>query len=197
VLNHGFLNIKNGARIDMCDGVYLRNKDSIVIEGPCQESYKGFNPCTGISSIEQTDNSSAIIISAGSALVLDSGSYTYLKGGGAIWVKSNGSLVIKNDAFVQIGDSPSFCGFGEIITEPGSYLFIEPNAHIEFARTIGDTVDRNLFQVGGVTHAGVYTFMQTILQNDTILLAGVTPIPICDIDSINPVKNREWGYAWN
>ena len=198
ILNHGLLHVTNGTRIDMCDGVYMRNCDSLIIEGPCQTSTKNFDACTGIEKLIKTDQSSAIIVSAGSSLVLDSGSYTYLKGGGAIWVKQNGSLVIKDYAFVQIGNSPNYCGFGEIITEPGSYIYIEPNAHIEFGKTIGDTVDRNLFNISrsyAGTTAGVYPQMAAILDYDTILTAGLSPIAICDLDSINPVKNREWGYA--
>ncbi|MEI6595532.1 MAG: PKD domain-containing protein [Bacteroidota bacterium] len=194
IQNKGLLYISNGTRIDMCDGVYLRNQDSLLIDGPCQEKYKGFDPCSGIAGLYSTDPSSAIIVSAGSALVLDSGSYTYLKAGGAIWVKQNGSLVIKNNAFVQIGDSPNFCGFGEIITEPGAYLYIEPNAHIEFAKIAGDTVDRNLFYSKGAI-TGIYPFISNTLISDTILNALNYPVAICALDTINPVKHREWGYC--
>ncbi|MEI6508879.1 MAG: PKD domain-containing protein [Bacteroidota bacterium] len=193
----GLLHLTNGTRIDMCTDAYIRNRDSLIIEGPCQTLTKGFDPCSGINKIATNDNSSAIIVSAGSALILDSGSYTYLKSGGAIWVKENGSLVIKDNAFVQIGDSGS-CGYGEIITDPGSYIYIEPNAHIEFRKTTGDTVDRNLFNISrsyAGTTAGVYSSMSTILDHDTILTAGLSSIAICDLDSINPVKNREWGHA--
>ena len=195
VLNHGLLNVTQGSRIDMCSDVYLHNRDSIIVEGPCQATYKAFDPCSGITNLCNTDPSSAIIVSGGSALVLDSGSYTYLKAGGAIWVKANGSLIIKNNAFVQIGDSPNFCGYGEIITETGAYLTIEPNAHIEYARTIGDTVDRNLFYVAPGTIAGVYSSMATILNTDTVFSPLTTPTDICALDTINPVKNREWGYC--
>ena len=192
VLNHGLLHVTGGTRIDMCSGVFLRNRDSIIIEGPCQTAGKTFDPCSGISGLYSTDPSSAIIVSSGCALVLDSGSYTYLKEGGAIWVKQNGSLIIKNHAFVQIGDSPNFCGYGEIITELGAYVQIEPQAHIEFARTIGDTVDRNLFYVKGAT-AGVYSPILSVLNSDTVLNTLDYAVSICALDTINPVKNREWG----
>jgi hypothetical protein len=194
----GNLHLSNGSRLDMCPEVYLRNRDTIIIEGPAQTKEMILPNCYGIDSLKAVSSTSAIIVKSGSALVLDSGSFTYVKNGGAIYVKQNGSLVIKNGAFVQIGDSGSL-GWGEIITEQGAFIHIEPLAHIEYKSTIGDTIDRNLFVLGGgnnnAAFAGVYYLIDTILKLDTVLPIHYTSVDICALDTINPVKNKYWGYT--
>jgi len=194
----GNLHLSNGSRLDMCPEVYLRNRDTIIIEGPAQTKEMILPNCYGIDSLKAVSSTSAIIVKSGSALVLDSGSFTYVKNGGAIYVKQNGSLVIKNGAFVQIGDSGSL-GWGEIIAEQGAFIHIEPLAHIEYKSTIGDTIDRNLFVLGGgnnnAAFAGVYYLIDTILKLDTVLPIHYTSVDICALDTINPVKNKYWGYT--
>lgn len=88
----------------MCPGVFLQNKDSLIIEGPPQQKGVQIPTCHGIDSIASVSNISMLIVSTGSSLVLDAGSRTYIRSGGAIYVKQNGSLVIKDGAFLQIGD---------------------------------------------------------------------------------------------
>ncbi len=203
----GNLLISNGTRIDMCEGVYLRNKNNIVIESECQTKDGSFKTCDDIkidTSLAHSKNS-AIIVGAGSALVLDANSYTYIKNGGAIYVKRNGTLFIKNGAFVQIGDSGSCSpnkGWGEIVAEDGAYINIQDNAHIEFRRTIGDTVDRNLFYIPrynppGIANAGNYPFIHFVMFQDTLVPDSnySNARAICDIATYNPIKNKEWGYS--
>ena len=203
--NNGNLIVSNGTRIFMCEGVYLRNKNNIVIESECQTKDGSYKICDDIkidTSLAHTKNS-AIVISAGSALVLDANSHTYIKNGGAIYVKRNGTLFIKNDAFVQIGDSGT-CqqGWGEIVAEDGAYINIQDNAHIEFRRTIGDTVDRNLFYIPrfnpmGIALAGNYPFIHYVMYQDTIVPDSNFSYAraICDIATHNPIKNKEWGFS--
>ncbi len=205
--NNGNLTVSNGSRIFMCEGVYLRNKNNIVIESECQTKDGSYKICDDIkidTSLAHSKNS-AIVISAGSALVLDANSHTYIKNGGAIYVKRNGTLFIKNDAFVQIGDSgtcSSNTGWGEIVAEDGAYINIQDNAHIEFRRTIGDTVDRNLFYIPrfnpmGIALAGNYPFIHYVMYQDTIVPDSNFSYAraICDIATLNPIKNKEWGFS--
>jgi hypothetical protein len=194
----GILRVSNSTRIDFCPDTYIRNRDTLIIEGPCQWERPAYTTCDKTEDIDKWSQNSAIIISAGAGLVLDSGSYTYIRSGGSIWVKPYGSLIIKNNAFLQIGDSSEDCGFAEIITDPGSYLYIEPDAHIEFDRSIGDTADKHVFRISNSfpgTYAEIYPALAATLEADTILPAGSTGIPICALDSINPVKNKHWGHA--
>ncbi|NDC30560.1 MAG: hypothetical protein EBZ58_06410, partial [Bacteroidetes bacterium] len=205
--NNGNLIVSNGTRIFMCEGVYLRNKNNIVIESECQTKDGSYKICDDIkidTSLAHSKNS-AIVISAGSALVLDANSHTYIKNGGAIYVKRNGTLFIKNDAFVQIGDSgtcSSNRGWGEIVAEDGAFINIQDNAHIEFRRTIGDTVDRNLFYIPrfnpmGIALAGNYPFIHYVMYQDTIVPDSNFSYAraICDIATHNPIKNKEWGFS--
>ncbi|NDC31067.1 MAG: hypothetical protein EBZ58_09075, partial [Bacteroidetes bacterium] len=207
--NRGLLRVSNGTKIHMCEGVYLCNRDSIIIEGACQTKAKDYQLCKGLDTVAAHSSNSAIVVSPYSALVLDSGSYTYLKSGGAIYVKTNGSLVIRKGAFIQIGDSGT-CqqGWGEIIADKGAYVYIDQSVyhdttlHIEFRRTAGDTVDRNLFyiahQATGSAFAGLSYNMIPILRADTIIpdsAHAINPIGICFIDTTITIKNKEWGYA--
>ena len=173
----------------------LLNKDSLILTGPAQSKGMAIPSCYGIDSIAQGSNNSMLVVSQGSALVLDAGSKTYVKNGGAIYVKQNGSLVIKDGAFLQIGDSGTG-GWGEIIVEAGGHVYIEPNAHIEYRRTAGDTADRNIFSIATQTaFAGVYFIMDSILKTAFVLPPVIYPTPICSLDYVNPVKNKEWGYT--
>ncbi|MES2653951.1 MAG: T9SS type A sorting domain-containing protein [Bacteroidota bacterium] len=201
----GLLRISNSSKIDMCEGVYLQNKDSIIIEGPCQTKAYEHKTCNGVDSlVAPFSNNSAIIITPGSALVLEPGSHTYIKNGGGIYVRQNGSLIIKAGAFVQIGDSGTCSqGWGEIIAEPGAYVHIEPDAHIEYRKTAGDTLDRNMFLIPvtsppGTAQEGVYFAVKTILQTDTILPDtnhAFFTYPICGLDTTTPFVNKAWGYT--
>ncbi|MFZ4797404.1 MAG: T9SS type A sorting domain-containing protein [Bacteroidia bacterium] len=201
----GLLKLTNSSKLDFCSGVYLNSLDSIIIEGPCQTKAYERNSCKGIDSMvaAYSDNSS-ITITSGSALVLGAGSYTYVKNGGAIYVKRNGSLIVKAGAFLQIGDSGTCSsGWGEIVAEPGAYIHIEPDAHVEYRRTAGDTVDRNLFLIptqAGLDKAyeGVHYVIKSILQTDSILPDTSLPFftyPICGLDTTCPIINKEWGYT--
>jgi PKD repeat protein len=193
----GNMIISNSTRISMCEGVYLQNKDSLFIEGPPQRKGTQIPTCFGIDSIASASENSMLIVSSGSSLVLDAGSRTYVKTGGAIYVKQNGSLVIKDGAFVQIGDSTQ-SGWGEIIAEPGSYIYIEPDAHIEYRRMIGDTADRNLvvFASGASSaNAGIYYWMDSTLKAENIIDPVIYPIGICSLDSLVPFYNKDWGYT--
>lgn len=201
----GLLRIGNSSKMDMCEGVYLQNKDSIIIEGPCQTKAYEHKTCNGVDSlVAPFSNNSAIIITPGSALVLESGSHTYIKNGAGIYVRQNGSLIIKAGAFVQIGDSGNCSqGWGEIIAEPGAYVHIEPDAHIEYRKTAGDTLDRNMFLIPvtsppGAAQEGVYYAIKTILQTDTILPDtnhAFFTYPICGLDTTTPFVNKAWGYT--
>jgi hypothetical protein len=69
---------------------------------------------------------------------------------------------------------------------------------IRFRKVLGDTVDRNLIHFakrGGTVLAGVAQPMDSILDADTVLTLGSPSIDICDLDSLNPVQNNQWGYA--
>ncbi|MCG9879318.1 MAG: hypothetical protein MH472_01840, partial [Bacteroidia bacterium] len=88
---YGNLEISNSTKINMCEGVYLLNKDSLILSGPPQSKGMAIPSCYGIDSIAQGSYNSMLVVSQGSALVLDAGSKTYVKNGGAIYVKQNGS----------------------------------------------------------------------------------------------------------
>jgi hypothetical protein len=201
----GLLKLTNSSKLDFCSGVYVNSLDSIIIEGPCQTKAFSRKSCKGIDSMVAAYNdNSSITITSGSALVLGAGSYTHVKNGGAIYVKRNGSLIVKAGAFLQIGDSGTCnSGWGEIVAEPGAYIHIEPDAHIEYRRTAGDTVDRNLFLIptqAGLDKAneGVYFVIKSILQTDNILPDTSLPFftyPICGLDTTCPIVNKEWGYT--
>jgi hypothetical protein len=130
-------------------------------------------------------------------LVLDAGSHTYIKNGAGLYVKQNGSLVIKSGALVEVGDSGK-AGWGEIIAEPGAFIYIEDGANIRFRRRIGDTSDNNTinFAVGsGGVIAGIQFYIDSILKADSIIPQVTSPIAICALDTVNPNGNRHWGYT--
>jgi hypothetical protein len=196
--NHGNLSILNSTKINMCPGVILHNKDSIIIEGPEQSDPMFASSCAGIDSLTKESRNSMLTVSPYSALVLDAGSYTYIKNGGGLYIKQNGSLVIKSGALVEVGDSGR-AGFGEIIAEPGAFIYIEDNANIRYRRIIGkDTFDNNIinFAVGnGGVIPGVQYYIDSILKAENILPPITYPIAICALDTINPIGNKYWGYT--
>jgi len=195
--NHGNLSIVNSTKVNMCAGVILHNKDSLIIEGPAQKEKRGGSSCAGIDSLIKGSDNSMLIVSPYSALVLDAGSHTYVKNGAGLYIKQNGSLIVKSGALLEVGDSGTG-GWGEIIAEPGAFIYIEDNAVIRYRHRIGDTSDNNTinFAVGsGGVIAGVQFYIDSILKADTILPAITYPIAICALDTINPIGNRHWGYT--
>jgi hypothetical protein len=87
-----------------------------------------------------------------------------------------------------VGDSGK-AGWGEIIAEPGAFIYIEDGANIRFRRRIGDTSDNNTinFAVGsGGVIAGIQFYIDSILKADSIIPQVTSPIAICALDTINP-----------
>jgi hypothetical protein len=195
--NHGNLSIVNSTKVNMCAGVILHNKDSLIIEGPAQKEKEGSSSCAGIDSLIKGSDNSMLIVSPYAALVLDAGSHTYIKKGAGLYIKQNGSLIVKSGALLEVGDSGTG-GWGEIIAEPGAFIYIEDNAVIRYRRRIGDTSDNNTinFAVGnGGVIAGVQFYIDSILKADTILPTSTFPIAICALDTINPIGNPSYGYT--
>jgi hypothetical protein len=195
--NHGNLSIVNSTKVNMCAGVILHNKDSLIIEGPAQSMPMRASSCAGIDSLIKGSDNSMLIVSPYAALVLDAGSHTYVKKGAGLYIKQNGSLIVKSGALLEVGDSGTG-GWGEIIAEPGAFIYIEDNAVIRYRRRIGDTSDNNTinFAVGnGGVIAGVQFYIDSILKADTILPASTYPIAICALDTINPIGNPSYGYT--
>lgn len=198
VQEKGNLIISKGSKMEISCNKYLRNRDSLILEGPCDDDIN-IQPCDGIGTSYKGSTSSLLVVNNTSALVLDSASYTYIGNGTAIFVKSGGTLVIKNDAFVQVG-SDKACGKGQLIAEQGAYIYIQPGAHIEFKKTIGDTVDKHLifFKLipSGVA-TGVSYAIDSLLKADTIIPQYITPTPICSLNNVMApaVHNNDWGYA--
>jgi len=196
----GLLNITNASKMVITCNKYFRNTDSLIMEGPCGVDVV-IDPCEGIDTTFKDGDKSAIIINHGCALVLDSGSYTYIGNNSGIYVRSGGSLVIKDSAFVRIGNNLT-CGRGEIIAEPGAYVYIQPGAHIEFNVSVGDTVDKHffylsLFPPGQCALAGVNYAIDSLLKADTLIPNTFTPIAFCDLNDVMlpAVHNNLWGYA--
>jgi hypothetical protein len=196
--NHGNLSIVNSTKVNMCAGVILHNKDSLIIEGPAQSMPMRASSCAGIDSIIDGSDNSMLIVSPYAALVLDAGSHTYVKNGAGLYVKQNGSLVIKSGALLEVGDSGK-AGWGEVIAEPGAFVYIEDGAQIRYRRVIGqDTVDINTinFAIGnGGVISGIYWYIDSVLKAESILPSVTSPIAICSLDSINPIGNPSYGYT--
>jgi hypothetical protein len=195
---HGNLSILNATRISLCPGVILHNKDSIIIQSGNQKLPEPMSSCAGIDSIKKHSANSMLIVSPNAALVLDAGSRTYIKNGASLYVKQNGSLIIKSGALVEVGDSGTL-GNSEIKAEPGAFIYIEDQANIRYRTNTKDTTDkRNTinFAIGnGGVNAGIKFPIDTILQNDSILANPYVAIPVCQLDSINPIGNPYWGYT--
>lgn len=186
--NHGNLSILNSTKVNMCAGVILHNKDSLIIDGPPQSKPMRASSCAGVDSLIKGSDNSMLIVSPYAALVLDAGSHTYIKSGAGLYVKQNGSLVIKSGALLEVGDSGTG-GWGEIIAEPGAFIYIEDNAVIRYRRRIGDTSDNNTinFAIGnGGVIAGIQFYIDSILKADSIIPQVTSPIAICALDTINP-----------
>ncbi|MBC7383076.1 MAG: T9SS type A sorting domain-containing protein [Bacteroidia bacterium] len=197
---NGNLVISNGSKMEITCNKYLRNRDSLILQGICDESWEA-KPCKGVGTSYKGQPNSAIIVKDGSALVLDNNSYTYVGNNTMILIQSGGTLIIKNGAFLQIG-SKEACGKGQIIADEGAYIYIQPNAHIEFYKTIGDTVDKHLLffklnPAGHTSFADVGPAIDSLLKADTIIPATYTVTPICSLNTVMApaVYNNDWGYA--
>ncbi|MCA0427266.1 MAG: T9SS type A sorting domain-containing protein [Bacteroidetes bacterium] len=191
----GNLTISNGSQMEISCNKYLRNQDSLILIGECDDSYQ-INLCEGIGNSYMGKPTSAIIVNSGSALVLDNGSYTYIGNGCAIFVKPGGTLILKNGSFLQVGDDKS-CGKGQLIVERGACVYIQPYAHIEFYKKIADTLDRHIINIPSTVYPGVNLLIDSLLLADQIIDSMIYPISICSLDSVmNPaVYNNDWGYA--
>ncbi len=192
---NGNLIISNGSQMEISCNKYLRNRDSLILIGECDDSYK-INTCESIGKSYIGHPTSAIIVNNGSALVMENESYTYIGNGSAIIVKPGGTLILKNGSFLQVGDNKS-CGKGQLIVEPGASVYIQPNAHIEFFKKIGDTLDRHLINIPSSVYPGVNSGIDSLLLADQIIDSLISPPTICSLDSImSPaVHNNDWGYA--
>jgi hypothetical protein len=199
---NGILAISNGSKIEISCNKYLRNKDSLILSGGCGDNVD-IQPCDGPGSKFKVSPVPGILISSGSALVLDSGSHTIVGNNSCIVVRAGASLIIKDSAVVEIGGGD--CGgYGLILAEPGSYVYIQPGAKISFHKVIGDTVDKHKFLISNfpsylAANPGVSSLILPLLADDTILTNPISPsaVPFCDLkNSMNPViANNEWGFA--
>jgi PKD repeat protein len=195
IKQNGNLVISNGSQMEISCNKYLRNQDSLILISECDDSYE-INTCEGIGKTYVGVPTSLLIVNNGSALVLDNGSYTHVGNGSAIVVKSGGTLILKNGSFLQVGDSKT-CGKGQLIVEPGASVYIQPAAHIEFFKKIGDTLDRHLINIPSTVSPGVNYAIDSLLIADQIIDSIFIAYPICKLDSImSPaVYNNDWGYA--
>lgn len=213
---NGKLEISNGSKMSICSGLYLRNRDTLLLNGNCPvvdslDAFSGFvncyNPSTKSGSFTKNgvntyESPSVINIQDGGALVLDSGSFTQVGNNSRIYVLKNGSLIIKNFASLAIGDEQT-CGHAEIIAYPGSYVHIEDSAHIEFYKIVGDTFDKQIFYITTRTTppaiAGINSSIKGLLLTDTVISSTDSAIDICTIRNVinTPwgIHNPDWGYA--
>ncbi|MCG9879827.1 MAG: hypothetical protein MH472_04445, partial [Bacteroidia bacterium] len=207
----GLLNITNGSHMQICNGIYLRNRDSLVL-------YSGCGKDTGQLSITTCDGSgtgavsaamegtgggakaSKISVMSGGVLILDSNSVTQISNNSELHVW--GTLVIKAGATLVIGDGRK-CSYASIMVYPGAYVHIEDEAHLEFFKIVGDTQDRHVFFVSKLPTAasaikGVAPSIVNLLLTDTILTGSETPVELCDLYTVTPdhgIANREWGFS--
>ena len=195
--NYGQVKITNSTQIEMCPGVILHNTDSIIVEGPPQSEPMNIPSCSGVDNLKKYSKNSMLVVSPYAALVLDANSKTYIKNGAGLYIKQNGSLVVKSGALLEIGDSGT-AGFGEFYAEAGSFIYIEAGATIRYRRSIGDTIDRNYMIFGmnsGGVVAGLPYQIDSVLKADSIIPPYNTALAICDLDSLNPIGNKHWGYT--
>jgi hypothetical protein len=198
----GFLEISNGSKMEISCNKYLRNRDSLLLIGGCGET-ETIRTCDNPTQQFKVSPLPGIIVSDGSALVLDSGSFTKVGNNAALIIKTGGTLVIKDSAVLVIGGG--YCGGkGQILAEPGSYVYIQKGAKISFDKTIGDTIDKHDFIISlkpayQSAYAGVNSIILPLLADDTILTNPLNPAPIafCELkDKMNPVvANNDWGFA--
>ncbi len=198
----GLLRIADGSKMEISCNKYLRNRDSLLLVGGCGDD-KTIQPCDNPSAKFKINALPGLIVSSGSALVLDSGSFTQIGNNAAIIIKTGGTLVVKDSAKLLIGGG--YCGGkGQLIAEPGSYVYIQKGAKISFDKIIGDTVDKHEFIVSlKPTHlsaiSGVNSIILPLLVDDTILTNPLNhpPIAFCELKNyMSPVvKNNDWGFA--
>ncbi len=208
---NGFLNISNGSHMMLCDGIYLRNRDSLILNSNCGKdtgqltitSCDGRVKGTPYGSIGGTGGGampSKITVNAGAALILDNNSFTQISNNSELHVF--GSLVIKNGAKILIGDQRT-CSYATIMVYPGAYIHIEDSANLEFFKIVGDTQDKHVFfianqPIGAAAKKGVAPSILNLLQNDTILSSSNIPVDICDLNTVTPpfgIANRDWGFC--
>ncbi|MCK6610617.1 MAG: PKD domain-containing protein [Bacteroidia bacterium] len=195
--NNGQVQIINSTQLEMCPGVILHNQDSLLVEGPPQSEPMNIPSCSGVENLKKYSKNSMLVVSPYAALVLDATSKTYIKNGAGLYIKQNGSLVVKSGALLEIGDSGT-AGYGEFYAEAGAFVYIEPGAIIRYRRVLGDTLDKNYMIFGmnsGGVIAGLPYQIDSILIADSIIPNYNTALAICDLDSLNPIGNRQWGYT--
>ncbi len=208
---NGFLNITNGSHMMLCDGIYLHNRDSLVLYSGCGKDtgQVSISTCNGavngtpfgaMSGAGGGAKPSMLSVKAGAALILEDSSFTQISNNSELHVW--GTLVIKKGAKLLIGDGRT-CAYATIMVYPGANLHIEDDAHLEFFKIIGDTQDRHIFFIankpyGASVQKGVASNILTLLQNDTIISNANIPVEICDLYTVTPthgIANRDWGFS--
>ena len=208
---NGFLNITNGSHMMLCDGIYLHNRDSLVLYSGCGKDtgQVSISTCNGavngtpfgaMSGAGGGAKSSMLSVKAGAALILEDSSFTQISNNSELHVW--GTLVIKKGAKLLIGDGRT-CAYATIMVYPGANLHIEDDAHLEFFKIIGDTQDRHIFFIankpyGASVQKGVASNILTLLQNDTIINNTNIPVEICDLYTVTPthgIANRDYGFS--
>lgn len=208
---HGFLNISKGSHMKICNGVYLRNRDSLVLYSGCGkdtgqlsistcDGRSNGTPSAAMEGVGGGAKASMISVMDGAALILDDSSFTQISNNSELHVW--GTLVIKAGAKLLIGDGRK-CSYASIMVYPGAYVHIEDEAHLEFFKIVGDTQDRHVFFVSKLpTDAsaikGVAPSIANLLHTDTILTGSETPVELCDLYTVTPdhgIANREWGFS--
>ena len=208
---NGLLKIRNASKMQICPQKWLRNNDSLIMEGPCPRipTRPSYSICPDVSAggvgpnIEMMDynDKSEITVSDYAALILDSGSYTRFGNNTRLIVMPYGSLIIRKNANVDIGDEKG-CGYAEIICHPNSYVQFEDSANIKFWKKENDTNDIHVFYISVLpsltaTHAGIEPSMSTMLTNVDAIPFG-TAAPICNVAQIRAgygINNRDWGFT--
>jgi hypothetical protein len=208
---NGLLKIRNASKMQICPQKWLRNNDSLIMEGPCPRipTRPSYSICPDVSAggvgpnIEMLDynDKSEITVSDYAALILDSGSYTRFGNNTRLIVMPYGSLIIRKNAIVDIGDEKN-CGYAEIICHPNSYVQFEDSANIKFWKKPNDTSDIHVFYIsivpsGTAAHAGIEPSMATILTTVDAIPVG-TAATICNVAQIRAdygINNRDWGFA--
>ena len=219
---NGYLKIRNGSHMQICNGKWLRNKDSLIVDYRCPEDGdlgKGIVVCPDVTNrlnltnppptISQlypsTDDytPSQITVNSYAALILDSGSYTRFGNNTKLTIKPYASFIIRKNAKLDIGDAKS-CGHAEIICEPNSYVHFEDSADIKFWQ-MKDTNDIHLFYISlkpqaTAAHAGIEPAMLDMLLNtDNIIDTSIAHAePICEVAKIRAdygVNNCDWGFG--
>jgi hypothetical protein len=208
---HGFLNISKGSHMMLCNGIYLHNRDSLVLFSGCGKDtgQVTITTCNGevtgkpygqISGFGGGAKASRITVKIGAALILEDSSFTQISNNSELHVY--GTLVIKKGAKLLIGDNRT-CSYATIMVYPGAYVHIEDDAHLEFLKIIGDTHDRHIVFIankpyGAGAQKGIATSILPLLQNDTIISSANFPIEICDLYTVTPthgIANRDWGFC--